>query len=58
MNHLDDEVGSIEIGKAADLAVLDRDLFDAGRVRSATRGSSGRSIDGEVAVYERPELGG
>ncbi len=28
VNHLDDQTGSIEIGKAADLVVLDRDLFE------------------------------
>ncbi len=28
MNFLDHEVGSIEVGKQADLIVLDRDLFD------------------------------
>jgi predicted amidohydrolase YtcJ len=27
VNHLDDETGSVEVGKAADLAVIDRDLF-------------------------------
>jgi predicted amidohydrolase YtcJ len=27
VNHLEAETGSIEVGKAADLAVLDRDLF-------------------------------
>ena len=27
MNHLDDLTGSIEVGKRADLAVLDRDVF-------------------------------
>jgi predicted amidohydrolase YtcJ len=28
VNHLDDVTGSIEVGKLADLAVIDRDLFD------------------------------
>ena len=27
MNHLDDVTGTIEVGKFADLAVLDRDVF-------------------------------
>jgi predicted amidohydrolase YtcJ len=27
VNHLDDETGSVEVGKLADLTVLDRDLF-------------------------------
>jgi predicted amidohydrolase YtcJ len=27
VNHLDRETGSIEVGKLADLAVIDRDLF-------------------------------
>ncbi len=30
VNHLDDVTGSIEVGKLADLVVLDRDLFDRG----------------------------
>jgi predicted amidohydrolase YtcJ len=30
VNHLDDETGTLEVGKLADLAVLDRDLFDRG----------------------------
>ena len=28
VNHLDDSTGSIEVGKLADLAVLDRNLFE------------------------------
>jgi predicted amidohydrolase YtcJ len=28
VNHLDDVTGTIEVGKFADLAVLDRDPFD------------------------------
>jgi predicted amidohydrolase YtcJ len=37
VNHLDDRTGSIEVGKLADLAVLDRDLFapDAGAIGDA-----------------------
>jgi predicted amidohydrolase YtcJ len=31
VNHLDDACGSIEVGKLADLVVLDRDLFAVGR---------------------------
>ena len=30
VNHLDDSTGSIEVGKLADLAVVDRDLFAPG----------------------------
>ena len=30
VNHLDRETGTLEVGKLADLAVLDRDLFDRG----------------------------
>ena len=56
-NHLDGEVGSIEIGKAADLAVLDRDLFDRGAGAIGEARVVATFIDGE-AVYERPELGG
>ena len=40
VNHLDDETGTLEVGKLADLAVLDRDLFDRGAgpiMRSARR---------------------
>lgn len=37
VNHLDDVTGSLEVGKAADLVVLDRDLFapDAGPIGDA-----------------------
>lgn len=57
VNHLEHEVGSLEVGKAADLVVLDRDLFDrsAGAIGEAR--VVGTFIDGAV-VYEDPELGG
>ncbi|HYT79748.1 MAG TPA: amidohydrolase family protein [Actinomycetota bacterium] len=34
VNHLDDRTGTIEVGKLADLAVMDRDLFEV-NTRSA-----------------------
>ena len=55
-NHLDGETGTIEVGKLADLVVVDRDLFgpDAGPP------SAGRVllnlVGGEV-VFESPALG-
>jgi predicted amidohydrolase YtcJ len=56
VNHLDAETGSIEIGKLADLVVIDRDLFDP---------ASGPIGDGHVlltmvggeTVHEDPALG-
>jgi predicted amidohydrolase YtcJ len=57
VNHLERETGTIEVGKAADLAVLDRDIFapDAGHlgdVRVLLTTVAG------VAVHEDPELEG
>jgi hypothetical protein len=52
-NHHDDETGSIEVGKHADLAVLDRDLFapDSGAITDA---SVKFTLVGGAVVYEAP----
>ena len=57
VNHLDDAVGSLEVGKAADLVVLDRDLFDRGEGAIGEALVVATFIDG-IAVHERPELEG
>lgn len=56
VNHLDDETGSIAVGKLADLVVLDRDLFapDAGPIGDGHVLAT--FVDG-VAVFEDPVLG-
>ena len=56
VNHLDVDTGTIEVGKLADLVVIDRDLFaaDAGPI------SAGRVLGtwvGGGAVFEDPALG-
>jgi predicted amidohydrolase YtcJ len=56
VNHLDTDTGSIAVGKQADLAVVDRDLFaaDAGPI------GDGRVLGtfiGGAAVFEDPALG-
>jgi predicted amidohydrolase YtcJ len=55
VNHLDTETGSIEVGKAADLAVLDRDVFarDAGPIGDARCLLT--LVEG-AAVFEDPAL--
>ena len=35
VNHLDEETGSIEVGKAADLVVLDRNIFESESIGDA-----------------------
>ena len=51
VNHLDDETGSLEVGKLADLAVLDRDLFDRGAGAIGEARVVATFVEG-VAVYE------
>ena len=51
VNHLDDETGTLEAGKLADLAVLDRDLFDRGAGPISAARCVATFVDG-LAVYE------
>jgi predicted amidohydrolase YtcJ len=57
VNHLDTETGTLEVGKAADLAVLDRDLFDRGAGAIGEARVVGTFVEG-VPVYEDPGIGG
>jgi predicted amidohydrolase YtcJ len=57
VNHLDAETGTLEVGKLADLAVLDRDLFDRGAGAIGEARVVGTFVEG-VPVFEDPELGG
>jgi predicted amidohydrolase YtcJ len=54
VNHLD-ETGTLEVGKLADLAVIDRDLFDRGAGAIGEANVIGTFIEGQT-VFERPEL--
>jgi predicted amidohydrolase YtcJ len=57
VNHLDDETGTLEMGKMADLAVLDRDLFDRGAGAIGEARVVGTFVEG-VPVFEDPALDG
>jgi predicted amidohydrolase YtcJ len=57
VNHLDTETGTLEVGKAADLAVLDRNLFDRGAGAIGESRVVGTFVDG-APVFEDPGLGG
>jgi len=56
VNHLDGDSGSISVGKLADLAVVDRDLFalDAGPIGDARVLAT---VVGGAVVFEDPALG-
>jgi predicted amidohydrolase YtcJ len=53
VNHLDDETGSIEVGKAADLVVLDRDPF-AHPVDEIAEARVDLTFVAGEAVFQRP----
>jgi len=54
VNHLDDVTGSIEVGKHADLAVVDRDLFAHPRNEIATALVDATYVGG-ASVYQRDD---
>ena len=53
VNHLDQDTGSIEPGKLADLVVLDRDLFDRGAGAIGEARVVTTLVEGDV-VYQAP----
>jgi predicted amidohydrolase YtcJ len=57
VNHLEAETGTLEVGKAADLAVLDRDLFDRAAGAIGEAHVVGTFVEG-APVYEDPALDG
>jgi predicted amidohydrolase YtcJ len=57
VNHLERELGSIEVGKTGDFTVIDRDLFDRGAGQIHDAKVVGTFIDGNP-VYEDPALDG
>ena len=56
VNHLDAETGSIEVGKLADLAIVDRDLFADGAGPIGDARVVGTLVGGTL-VQEAPSLG-
>jgi predicted amidohydrolase YtcJ len=57
VNHLDADTGTVEVGKYADLAVLDRDLFDRGAGAIGEASVVATFIEG-ASVFETADLGG
>jgi hypothetical protein len=53
VNHLDDETGTIEPGKLADLVVLDRDPFDHPAAEIGSTGVAGTYVQGEPVFRSR-----
>jgi predicted amidohydrolase YtcJ len=54
VNHLDDVTGSIEVGKLADLAIVDRDLFAHPREEIGAARIDATYVEGEL-VFRRDE---
>jgi predicted amidohydrolase YtcJ len=57
VNHLDGDTGTIEPGKLADLAIIDRDLFAPGAGPIGDARVLATFVGGQ-AVFEDPALGG
>jgi predicted amidohydrolase YtcJ len=57
VNHLDEDTGTLEVGKLGDLAILDRDLFDRGAGAIGEAHVVGTFIDGKP-VFEAADLEG
>ena len=57
VNHLDRDTGTLEVGKLADFAVLDRDLFDREAGAIGETRVVGTFVEG-AAVFEDPALEG
>ncbi len=51
--HMEDSIGSIEVGKKADLVVLDRNIFEIDPYSIHETGVTMTMMDGDM-VYERP----
>jgi hypothetical protein len=56
VNHLDDQTGSVQVGKLADLIVLDRDPITGDPADIATASVLATYVEGEP-VYRSPSLG-
>jgi predicted amidohydrolase YtcJ len=53
VNHLEHEVGSLEVGKTGDIVVLDRDLFDRSEGAIGEARVVGTFIDGAAVFGDR-----
>ncbi len=53
MNHLDEETGAVELGKLADLVVLDRDPFAAPPSEIGSTGVLATYVQGEPVYLSK-----